>query len=464
MTARRCLVVTALAATTLLAPVPAASASELRLGFFEYGPLTDGPQAPAWMARADAAGATVVRLSLAWLTVAPVERPAGFRDEDPGSTGYRWSALDARIEALANAGMAPLITVRTAPAWAEGPSRPRSARPGTWKPDADLLGAFMQALATRYSGSYPDSAGGTLPRVRHWQVWNEPNLSVYLAPQWERNRGGLRPVAVSRYRSMLNAGYAGVKRAQPDATVLAAGTAPYGDRHPGGERIPPATFLRRLLCLRDTTLRPMACPAPTHFDAYDHHTYGVARPNRRALNPDDVATPDLSKLTRVVTRAVKVGTAVPRGRKPLWITEVSYDSGPPDPNGVPLKRHARWLEQSFFLLWRQGVRTILWFSIVDKPPDPNYDVTYQAGVYFADGRQKPALTAFRFPFVRRGDSAWGRAPADGSVVIERHSRGAWRPVTVIAGRRHETFEAKVPRSAPLRARQGAVVSLAWPGD
>jgi len=32
----------------------------------------------------------------------------------------------------------------------------------------------------------------------------------------------------------------------------------------------------------------------------------------------------------------------PGGRHPVWVTEISYDSGPPDPAGIPLVKHARF--------------------------------------------------------------------------------------------------------------------------
>ena len=42
----------------------------------------------------------------------------------------------------------------------------------------------MEALATRYSGSFrPPGASEPLPRARHFEIWNEPNLGAFLSPQ-----------------------------------------------------------------------------------------------------------------------------------------------------------------------------------------------------------------------------------------------------------------------------------------
>ena len=120
-----------------------------------------------------------------------------------------------------------------APGFAEGPGRPSSATAGSWKPDAGAYGQFARAVAIRYSGSYEG-----LPRVRYYQAWNEPNLSMYLAPQYK----GKRSVAPEIYRRLLNSFYAGVKGVDRANVVITGGTAPYGDE-PGGDRTRPLTFL-----------------------------------------------------------------------------------------------------------------------------------------------------------------------------------------------------------------------------
>lgn len=299
-----------------------------------------------------------------------------------------------------------------APAWAEGAQRPKSAPPGSWKPRPEALREYGKALAKRYSGSFPDPAnpGRSLPPVRHFQVWNEPNLSKYLSPQWtRRSRNRFSPYSPGHYRAMLNAFYDGVKSVRPDAVVLTAGTAPFGDPQPGGRRIMPVRFWRIVLARR------------TRFDVLAHHPYGVTTPTRHGLNHDDVTAADMGKLRRLLRS---------RGyRQPLWVTEFSFDSSPPDPDGVPAAQHARWLAEGFYVMWKAGVRTILWFQIRDQPPAPSYGATNQSGTYLINGRPKPAATAFRFPFVvvpgRRGLTAWGRAPEAGTLLIQRRNGNRW---------------------------------------
>src|SRR4029079_11695110 len=136
--------------------------------------------------------------------------------------------------------MQVLITVFGAPTWAEGKNRPSSAPLGTWKPDPHALGQFAQALAKRYSGSFHG-----LPRVSLFEVWNEPNLSVNLTPQWV----GKKPTSPDLYRRLLNAFCLAVQQVAPGDTVIGGPTAPFGDprAHPRDPKLPrmrPLAFLR----------------------------------------------------------------------------------------------------------------------------------------------------------------------------------------------------------------------------
>ena len=234
-----------------------------------------------------------------------------------------------------------------------------------------------------------------LPHVAYFQAWNEPNLPATLAPQWKRTRSGYVPASPAIYRGLLNAFYAGVKSVQPHASVLTAGLAPYGDT-PGAARMHPVTFLEALLSRR------------ANFDALDIHPYGLT-PTHHAFSPDDVSTPDLGRLRRVL-RAHSAGS------KPIWVTEIDWDSKP-DPAAVSLAQQARYLAQAFYELWRQGVSHVLWYQPHDLGGTPRGGIPY-GGLFTIDGQAKPASSAFRFPFVAlRGTDGsttlWGRAPIRG---------------------------------------------------
>lgn len=450
---------------TIAVAGPAGATRGLTLGF------TSIPVSRLWSGRAYAAGGRIVRVAVTWSAIAPARRPKDFVASDPASPGYDWTTLDGQVEGLASAGLRVMLTVDSAPRWAEGPRMPRSAAPGTWRPSASAFGSFARAIALRYDGSFPDPShpGAVLPRVRLWQGWNEPNLSTYISPQWVRGRGRWIATSPGIFRALDDAFYTAVKHVRRSNFVVMAGTAPFGDP-PGGPRIPPVAFLRDLFCLQGrVALRPLHCPARTDLDALDHHPYGVGSPTTKALNPDDASVPDIHKLTRVLRAAERDGHVYPSGPKSVWVTEISWDSDPPDPHGVPLQTQARYLEQALYILWSQGVSTVLWLQIVDSPPIPNYASTYQAGLYYDTGRAKqPTLTAYRFPLVAQRLSRdrvriWGRAPAGGALSVEQRSRSGWHSIW----RSHVGPRTVFQTTVTLRGRQvvratvGANASLAW---
>jgi hypothetical protein len=423
-----------------------------------------------WMARATGARANLALLGVNWSKVAPVRRPAGFDPADPADPAYSWEGLDGAVRSAVAHGVQPLLAIDVAPAWAEGPNRPslELAPVGTWLPQPAELGSFARAIATRYSGSFvdlTDPGAGALPRVRYFQVWEEENLSVHLNPLWE----GGRLVGPLHYREMLNAAYMGIHGADPAARVISGGLSPYGDAFAGGSRVPPVWFWRSLLCLKGSRLRPTGCPDPAHFDIAAHNPIDVSGPSSSALSPLDASTPDIGRLMPIVHRAVATGRALPAKPKPFWATEIWWDSSPPDPAGVPLRRHARFVAKSLFELWQQGVSAVVWWYLRDQAPGPaGFGATQQSGLFYREGRPKPAYRAFRFPFVairgRHGQVLlWGKAPASGPLVVERRIRHGWVPLARPVAGPERVFFARmnVAGRFQARARQNGETSPPW---
>jgi hypothetical protein len=343
---------------------------------------------------------------------------------------------------------------------------------GSWRPSARQYRLFAEAAARRYSGSFRDSSGARLPRVRYWQAWNEPNLKLFLTPQWRRVHGHLVPASPGVYRPLLNAFYAGVKSVHRSNAVVTAGTAPFGNV-PGGPSVRPALFNRTLLCVKGRRHpRARHCPAPVHFDILAHHPYPFGEPRQTAGNADDVNVPDLAKLKRPLRVAIRAGNVLPRRRKPLWATEISWDTKPPDPTGVPVNVEARYVAGALYTLWRQGVTVVTWYLLRDEAPGPGYGKTIQSGLYYRgssvpNDRRKPAFRTFRFPFVaytRRGVAqAWGLAPHHGRVTIQVLRHGHWRRLRTLRTRPGRMFfrPLRVSAGRRLRARQGHETSLSW---
>ena len=403
-----------------------------------------------------AAGSSVVRLGVDW---AGLTRQQPAAPADPADPAYDFSTLDAAVADAGDRGLDVLLTVSHAPAFAEGEGRPASASPGTWKPDPTAFGDFARALAERYSGRFAD-----LPRVRYFQAWNEPNLVNFLAPQYE----GGSAVAADHYAAMLNAFYDQVKAANSDNVVVTGGTAPYGDPA-GGNRTRPLIFLRDLACLNSRLKKRGNCGLRARFDVLAHHPINTSGgPTVHALNPNDASTADFREVVKTLRAAERAGTLGTRGRHAAWATEIWWESNPPDKrDGVPLLRHARWLEQALYILWKQGARVVINLRLVDGEPQPEFPHN-ASGVSFQDGAHKPAFTAWRFPFVvtRRTSEtvrAWGKAPTGGRLVIEATSGSRWRRVKSVQVDAGAVFNVSAQtRADRLRARLGAETSLVWP--
>ncbi|HWF51448.1 MAG TPA: hypothetical protein VG294_12485 [Solirubrobacteraceae bacterium] len=442
-----------LVAAVILAVAPTASAAglrPLRLAFTDG--LFVGPTQSLWLQRAAGAGAQIVRLDAGWPAARAPADPS-----NPTDPAYDFTTLDSSVRNAAADGLTPLLSFTSAPAWAQGPHRPASAPPGSWLPDPGAIEAYGRALAERYNGQFRDplGSGSVLPKVTLFQLWNEPNLPQYLSPQWQKVSGHWVAVAPNHYRLMLNAFYAGVKAVQPGATVVTAGTAPFGD-FGHGQRMMPVLFWSQVL------------RQPTSFDVLAHQPYSVGPPSTRALNANDVSIPDIGKLTTLLRRAERRGDALPRGlHHPVWVTETGYNTKPPNPGGIAVATAARWLEQTVYLLWSQGVSVVTQYLIRDEPPIPSYDQSSQSGVYYLDGAPKPSLTAFRFPLVGHRATtghvrAWLRAPVAGRLSVFARRSGRWTAVTTVSVKQDEILDLPVPgKPSALRASEAGLSSLVW---
>ena len=410
-------------------------------------------------AHATRAGAKLTRVLVTWPLVAPdgARKPSGFNARNPGDRLYKWAELDAEIRAAAAKGLSPLVYFQGAPAWAQNGERQR-ANDGPARPSPAAVTDFAHALATRYSGKYRK-----LPRVRYWQVWNEPNLNIQLVPQ--ANDGKL--VSPVLYRAMTNAMARAVHGVHRDNFVIAGGLAPFGgnSNDPSGgqvdgqERIRPLEFMRAMLCVKP------ACNKKSEFDVWSHHPYTYGGPTHSAFHPDDVSMGDLGEMRQLVESAQAAGHISSRQKVGFWVTEFSYDSQPADPNGLPPGLHARWVSESLYRMWSNGVTHVIWFLIRDEEFPKSM---FQSGLYtrdddgMASDEPKPALEAFRFPFVafsRPADKVfvWGRTPSSKqkSVIVEQQVGNTWRVIARFRSDRNGVFTrlvASEENSGFLRAR------------
>lgn len=423
------------------------SARPLRTGFLDPTAF-GGPNPDRAVLRARRAGASMVRILLAWKAVAP-EPPAD--PEDPDDPAYRWLFIDQQVVDAVRGGLDPLLYISASVPWARGAA---VGLAGTW-PSPTRFADFARAAALRYSGTFTPTGGtAPLPRVRLWQAWNEPNAGRELAPQRVNGRG----VSPAQYRRMVNAFAVAVHGVDASNLVVAGGLAPFGHDSKDIQVLAPMPFMSALLCVSLAKPHRRTCSQRTRFDVWGHNPYANGGPNWHARSPNDASIGDLPEMRALLSAAERAGTIISAGAPEFWATEFSWDTHPPDPKGVPSDLHARWVAEALYRMWQAGVRAVIWFRLQDHPLRQS---PYQSGLYTVSGRaKKHSLEAFRFPFVAfrggTGVTVWGRTPygVRGSVIVERQVGRRWTPVAHLGADRNGIFLRTVPSPATrvLRAR------------
>jgi hypothetical protein len=320
--------------------------------------------------------AQVVRITLWWggpaLGVATA-RPK--KPTDPNDPAYNWFIYDRAVQAAQQNGVKVLFSILGTPSWA---NKHRAVRyPPTKYRD---LQNFAIAAAKRYSGTFKATDGTTLPAVRYWLAWNEPNNPVFLAPQYRKVHKRWIVNSAYQYVRICNAIYNGVHSVQHRAAKVACGaTDPFGNNRPGGKRpsVAPLTFLSSV---KKYGLR--------HFDAWAHHPYAgraSEKPTTKPKTKNTVSLGNLSVLNKLLVRLY--------GNKRIWLTEYGYQTRPPDKNfGVKWTTQAKYLAQAFAIARKNPrVDMMVWYLIRDEKRLSGW----QSGLMTIGGKKKPAYNTFR---------------------------------------------------------------------
>jgi hypothetical protein len=428
-------------------------------GIYDY----DDPSA---LSNVKATGAKFVRIQVDWFSVAPDKMPSVWRPDDPADPNYDWSTVDTAVTGAVSQGLTPLLSVNYAPTWAQNCDSPEAFAGIPCNPAASALADFATAAARRYDGR-----SGLLPSVRYWQGLNEPNLDLYFHPQY---RGG-EAVSARLYRPLINAFYAAVKSVHRSNIVVAAGLGPIAVPN---LTVGPMRFTRELLCMtgrRNPRPKKGTCEGGVRFDVFDIHPFTTGGPTHRG-GVDDVQMGDLSKLRRLLRAADRAGRIHGQFKStPVWITEVGWDSKPPDPGGLSMKIATRWTAESIYRAWEAGISHFFWYSLRDSKRKPNtpFSQTNESGLFLRgptvdDDQPKRLFYAFRFPFVSYPGKTlafWGRTPASsaGKVSIQV-KKDRWRTIATTRADGNGIFRGSLKTNyggnhrGSVRARFGDEVS------
>lgn len=315
--------------------------------------------------------ARLVRVDMRWDLIAPT-RPAAPRS--PADPAYNWSHYDAVVAAARARRVNVMFTVWGTPGWAADPKVPASPPLPTFgrRPkNPQDAGDFAAAAAARYG-----------PRgVKMWEAWNEPNIPIFMQPQFRRVGGRWVPESPRYYSRLLKAMYRGFKASDRKARVAGGVTAPVGE-----------------LDYQRSTCQPNCRIQPRHFvtalgarglrppmDVVSHHPYPLRKPSN--TNFPGASYTDLYNLSyfeRDLDRTYLRGKA-------LWLTEF----------GVATKRVTQY---PFFRTEAQQVeglrdairrvranprvKVFVWYLLQDHDE-------WASGLLRQNGSRKPSAAVFR---------------------------------------------------------------------
>lgn len=237
----------------------------------------------------------------------------------PGT--YDFTQLDSLIGDGSAAGLNIMLSFAHAPAFY------RTDTSGLMPSDPSTFGAFMAAVADRYSG-----------KVQAYELWNEENLDR------EAGTGNVDPTT---YLPLLESGYTGVKSVDPNALVLLGAPSPTSSNVPGVS-IDDVSYLQQLYAINNGEVT-------NYFDVLSAHPSGFSNP------PDCTpATPECSlsgawdtddsffAFTRVSEyRDVMIANG--DDAKQIWFTEFGYCSNPTPPPGYEYCKYITEAQQAQFL-------------------------------------------------------------------------------------------------------------------
>ncbi|MBI3922970.1 MAG: glycosyl hydrolase 53 family protein, partial [Armatimonadetes bacterium] len=257
-------------------------------------------------------GADTMRFPVFWQSFEPTKGAISFT-----STDTAINTLRSQIP-----GVKLLGTIRSVSSWgAPPPPDPPPFSTTTSSMPANMVDYtnFVTQLAQHYAGI-----------VSYWQIENEMDSSTYWTGTAEE------------YVTLLQAGYAAVKAADPSATVLAGGFSTFALRVMIGDANP-----SNAAAIRSFVNRVLA-EGKDHFDITDVHLY-----DNYTLIP--------AKVDFVRNTMSANGYS-----KPVWATEIGGPIG-----GYTEAGQASEVIKRIVLALASGVENAFWYSLIDVPNQPS---------------------------------------------------------------------------------------------
>jgi Cellulase (glycosyl hydrolase family 5) len=413
------LALVACAFLALSAPV-ANAAPRMLMGFQDDPSFRWADDSQLLLDRAAGTGVSMIRTTADWRAIAPT-RPS--RATDSFDPAYKFGDLDDMVRRAQQRGVETLITIWGTPKWANGGKTPNIA-----PRNVNDLRNFARAIADRYSGRHPG-----YPYVARWSVWNEPNLDLFLKPQYDRKG---RIVGPALYAKLYAAAYAGIKAGNARAQVAIGETSARGRDHKSGGSgsVSPGKFAE-LVAKANPRLK---------FAAWAQHPY----PTEPSMKPlQKVKWPNVT-LPSLARFEVSLDKWFHRRGIPIWITEYGHETKPAEPRGVSFAQQSAYTRQAVLFAQKdKRVQMFIWFIFRDSPTS-----AWQSGFFSENDVAKPALATWRL----RSTRSRGRPSASPTASS---SGASWWPS---ASRRRRSASTRRSRSpSPSPRRRGRRTRSSW---
>ena len=336
------------------------AASKMPIGFYDDISFRWSPDRTTNLDRAAAAGASVIHTTASWPTIAPT-KPANAADGD--DPAYHLNDLDELVNNATIRGIRVMIDINGTPKWANG-----NQAPNRLPTSMSTLTTFAKMLASRYNGHNGHGS------VSLYSVWNEPNLGLFLMPQFSGNK----IVGPSNYAKLYKAAYAGIKAGNSLAQVAIGETSARGRDKPltgTSASVAPATFARLL-----------AQTKGLQFAAWAHHPYPStpALPPTQKVRYPNVALSTLPQFEKDLAKWF-------HRTVPIWITEYGHETKPGEPKGVTNSVQAKYARQALQIATKDPlVQMFIWFTFRDSSGNP-----WQSGLEGTTGAPKPSYATFK---------------------------------------------------------------------
>ncbi|MFC9660440.1 beta-xylosidase [Nocardia sp. NPDC127606] len=282
------------------------------------------------------AGATWIRMDLDWSLI---EHDRGRKD---------WSMTDRVVRSARAHGLHVLAILTYSPPWARQDPGPGGNKVA---PYPALFGQFVADAVERYRD-----------QIKHWEVWNEPNVTSFFAPLPH----------VGLYAQLLHQAATAVRTRQPGGQVLVGGLAPAADN---GRDIAPSTFIERLYDLGSAL----------DFDAVAVHPYSY---------PELPSSPSRDNAFQNLTRLRAIMDARGDTSKRLWPTEFGAPTGT-GARAVDEQTQAEILGGGLDLMAAMpNIGPVFVYSLIDAGDD-RQNLEDNFGMLRRDYSAKPALAQVR---------------------------------------------------------------------